>query len=76
MRFGPLPQLLPADTKRTFLAINPSLNNGDRRDEECLDILLAEMDHVLAVQLLAHVSIGYSPQYMLKRWTEKKTTML
>jgi len=34
-RFGSLPQLLPPDAKRTFLAINPSLNNGDRRDEEC-----------------------------------------
>jgi tetratricopeptide (TPR) repeat protein len=76
-RFGCLPQLSPADAKRTFLAINPSLNNGEPRDEESLDTLLAEMDHVpLAVQLLAHVSIGFSPQYMLKRWTEKKTAML
>jgi tetratricopeptide (TPR) repeat protein len=76
-RFVCLPQLSPPDARRSFLAINPSWNNGERTDEECLDTLLAEMDHVpLAVQLLAHVSIGFSPLYMLKRWTEKKTAML
>src|SRR5882762_9049934 len=76
-RFGCLPQLPPPDAKRMFLGINPSLSDGGRGDEECLDKLLAEMDYVpLAVQLLAHVSIGYSPQFLLKRWTEKKTAML
>ena len=40
-------------------------------------MLLAEMDYVpLAVQLLAQVSIGFSPLHMLKRWKEEKTAML
>jgi hypothetical protein len=60
-----------------FLAINPSINIGDAKDEQQLDMLLAEMDYVpLAVQLLAHVCIGFSPQYMLKCWREEKTAML
>jgi tetratricopeptide (TPR) repeat protein len=72
-----LPQLPPPDAKRMFLAINTSLSNGGCGDEECLDKLLAEMDYVpLAVRLLAQVSIGFSPPYMLKWWNEEKTAML
>jgi len=75
--FGCLPQLPPPDAKRMFLAINPSLSDGGHGDEECLDKLLAEMDYVpLAVRLLAEVSIGFSPPYMLKWWNEEKTAML
>ena len=52
--FGCLPQLPPLDAKRVVLAINPSLSDGGRRDEECLDKLLAEIDYVaLAVRLFA-----------------------
>jgi hypothetical protein len=66
-RFGCLPQLPPPDAKRVGLAINPSLSDGGRGDEECLDKLLAEIDYVaLAVRLFAQVSIGFSPPYMLK----------
>jgi tetratricopeptide (TPR) repeat protein len=76
-RFGCLPRLSSRDAKRVFLAINPSLSDGGRGDEECLDKLLEEMDYVpLAVQLLAQISIGFSSQYMLKRWNQEKTAML
>ena len=35
------------------------------------------MDYVpLVVVLLAQVSIGFSPRYMLNRWREKQTEML
>jgi tetratricopeptide (TPR) repeat protein len=75
--FGCLPQLPPPDAKKMFLAINPSLSDGGHGDEECLDKLLAEMDYVpLAVRLLAQVSIGFSPPYMLKWWSKEKTAML
>jgi hypothetical protein len=60
-----------------FLAINPALDDGDSKDEEYLDTLLAEMDYApLAVRLLAQVSVGFSPLYMLKRWREEKTAIL
>jgi len=76
-RFGCLPQLLPLDAKRLFLAINLLVDNGDSGHGECLDMLLAEVDHVpLAVRLLAQVSIGFPAPYMLKRWKEEKTAML
>jgi tetratricopeptide (TPR) repeat protein len=76
-RFGCLPQLSPLDAKRLFLAINPSLSDGGRGDAGCLDRLLEEMDYVpLAVRLLAQISIGFSSQYMLKRWNQEKTAML
>jgi hypothetical protein len=76
-RFSCLPQLPPPDAKRVVLAINPSLSDGGRGDEECLDKLLAELDYVaLAVRLFAQVSIGFSPPYMLKWWNEEKTAML
>jgi tetratricopeptide (TPR) repeat protein len=76
-RFHCLPPLPPPDAKSMFLAINPTLNDGDGKDEEYLDTLLAEMDHVpLAVHLLAQISIGFSPLHMLKRWREEKTAML
>lgn len=40
-------------------------------------MLLKEMDYVpLAIQLLAQVSIGFSPLYVLKRWREEATAML
>jgi tetratricopeptide (TPR) repeat protein len=75
--FDCLPQLSPTDAKQIFLAINPSSNDVDSRDEECLDKLLAEMDYVpLAVRLLAQVSIGFSLSYMLKWWKEERTAML
>jgi hypothetical protein len=73
--FERLPPLLPLDAKSLFLAINP--NAGDGTDNENLDSLLAEMDYVpLAVLLLAQVSIGFSPQYMLNHWREKQTEIL
>jgi tetratricopeptide (TPR) repeat protein len=76
-RFESLPPLSPPAAKSLFLAINPSLNNRESKHEEYLDTLLAEMDHVpLAVRLLAQVSIGFSPLYMLKRWREETTAML
>jgi len=75
--FESLPPLLPPDAKSLFLAINSSLNAGDSKDDENLDSLLAEMNYVpLAVFLLAQVSIGFSPQYMLNRWREKQTVLL
>jgi hypothetical protein len=45
-RFESLPPLLPPDAKSMFLAINSSLNAGDGKDDENLDMLLAEMDYV------------------------------
>jgi tetratricopeptide (TPR) repeat protein len=76
-RFETLPPLLPPDAKSLFLAINSSLNAGDGKDDENLDTLLAEMDYVpLAVLLLAQVSIGFSPRYVLNRWREKQTELL
>jgi tetratricopeptide (TPR) repeat protein len=76
-RFDCLPQLSPPDAKQIFLAINPSWDDVDHRDEECLDKLLAEMDYVpLAVRLLAQVSIGFSHAYMLRWWKKEKTAML
>jgi hypothetical protein len=66
--FNSLPPLSPHDAKNMFLTINPLFNNGDNGDGQNLDMLLAEMDYVpLAVQLLAQVSIGFSPLHMLKR---------
>ena len=76
-RFDCLPPLSPLDAKSMFLAINPALDDGDSKDEEYLDTLLAEMDYApLAVRLLAQVSVGFSPLYMLKRWREEKTAIL
>jgi hypothetical protein len=76
-RFKSLPPLLPPDAKSLFLAINSSLNAGDGKDDENIDMLLAEMDYVpLAVLLLAQVSIGFSPRYMLNCWREKQTEIL
>ena len=75
--FETLPPMSPADARSLFLAINSSLNAGDRKNDENLNTLLAEMDYVpLAVLLLAQVSIGFSPQYMLNRWREKQTEIL
>jgi tetratricopeptide (TPR) repeat protein len=76
-RFENLPPMSPPDAKSLFLAINSSLNAGDGKEDENLDTLLAEMDYVpLAVMLLAQVSIGFSPRYMLNRWREKQTEIL
>jgi len=76
-RFKSLPPLSPPDAKSMFLAINPSLDSGGCEDEQYLDMLLGEMDHIpLAVRLLAQVCIGFSPQYMLTRWREERTAML
>ena len=73
-RFESLLPLSPPDAKSLFLAIDSSLNAGD---DENLDMLLSEMGYVpLAVLLLAQVSIGFSPQYMLNRWKEKQTDLL
>ena len=69
--------LAPLDAKSLFLAINPSLMEEDNDSHKSLDTLLAEMDYVpLAVHLLAQVSRGFSPHYMLKRWRDEKTAML
>ena len=74
--FSCLPPLLLPDAKSLFLAVNPSVHE-DSESQEYLDTLLAEMDYVpLAVQLLAQVGIGFSPQYLLKRWRDEKTAML
>ena len=68
-RFYCLPPLAPPDAKSLFLAINPCLNGADNKSQESLDTLLAGVGYVpLAVRLLAQVSIGFSPVYMLKRW--------
>jgi tetratricopeptide (TPR) repeat protein len=76
-RFDCLNPLSHPDAKRVFLAINPSMNDPDRRDKECLDTLLTEMDCVpLAIRLVAQVSIGFSPQYMLNRWRKETTVIL
>jgi tetratricopeptide (TPR) repeat protein len=76
-RFDTLPPLSPGASKSVFLTINPLFNDGNDSDGQNLDMLLAEMDYVpLAVQLLAQVSIGSSPSYMLERWRQEKTAML
>jgi hypothetical protein len=73
---GPL--AAPA-AKEAFLAINPLFAGGDESNDNRHDLeeLLAEMDYVpLAIRLLASVSIGFSPQYILRRWKKEKIAML
>ena len=74
-----LPPLSPKAAEEAFLAINPlSIDGNIDSDNQCnLDILLKEMDYVpLAIRLLAQVSMGFSSQYMLKRWRTEKTALL
>jgi tetratricopeptide (TPR) repeat protein len=76
-QFHILSPLSSPAAKSLFLAINPLPSNGDIGGESSLDFLLAEMNYVpLAIQLLAQVSIGFSPSYMLQRWKKEKTAML
>jgi tetratricopeptide (TPR) repeat protein len=76
-RFDTLPPLSHGACRAVFLAINPLWNDGDHSDRHNLDMLLSEMDYVpLAVRLLAQVSIGVSPSYMLERWRQEKTAIL
>ncbi|KZP07302.1 TPR-like protein [Athelia psychrophila] len=72
-----IPALSPASAKDAFLAIHGPLPSGSNSDDEVLDELLKELDYVpLAIHLLAQVSRGFKPPFMLKRWREKKTQML
>lgn len=71
---GPL--AAPA-AKDAFLAINPLFGDESNDNRHDLEELLAEMDYVpLAIRLLASVSIGFSPQYILRRWKNEKIGML
>jgi hypothetical protein len=61
--------------KEAFLAINPLFSDKDNGD--VLEELLEEMDYVpLAIRLLASVSRGFRPQYILRRWKEEKIAIL
>ncbi|KZP29446.1 hypothetical protein FIBSPDRAFT_1038827 [Athelia psychrophila] len=72
-----IPVLSPASAKDAFLATHGPLSSGSNSDDEVLDELLKELDYVpLAIHLLAQVSRGFKPPFMLKRWREKKTQML
>jgi hypothetical protein len=71
---GPL--TAPA-AKEAFLAINPLFGDENNDNGHALEELLEEMDYVpLAIRLLASVSIGFSPQYILRRWKNEKIAML
>jgi len=72
-----LTPLFPRAAKKAFLAINPFFSDGDSDNDNSMKTLLEEMDYIpLAIRLLAQVSIGFSPQYMLKHWKEERTAML
>jgi hypothetical protein len=61
--------LLPNATKETSLAINTSFIDWNTDDNlNRLDTLLREIDYVLAIRLLAQVSIDCSSQYVLRQW--------
>ncbi|KZP06682.1 TPR-like protein [Athelia psychrophila] len=72
-----IPALSPTSAKETFLAIHGQLPRGANGYDAILDELLKELDYVpLAIHLLAQVSRGFKPTFMLKRWREQKTQML
>ncbi|KZP29403.1 TPR-like protein [Athelia psychrophila] len=72
-----IPALSPTSAKDTFLAIHGQLPSGSNSDNEVLCELLKELDYVpLAIHLLAQVSRGFEPTFMLKRWRQRKTQML
>jgi hypothetical protein len=71
---GPL--TAPA-AKEAFLAINSLFGDESDDNRHELEELLAEVGYVpLAIRLLASVSIGFSPQYILRRWKKEKIAML
>ncbi|KZP20446.1 TPR-like protein [Athelia psychrophila] len=73
----PIPVLSPASAKEVFLAIHGQLPRGTNDYDEVLEVLLKELDYVpLAIHLLAQVSRGFQPTFMLKRWRERRTQML
>jgi tetratricopeptide (TPR) repeat protein len=75
VKFSPLLPLDPKSARSAFLALNPvHLTPESQKD---LDILLKELDYVpLAIKLVAQVGTGQSCQHMLKRWSEKRTSLL
>ncbi|KZP29442.1 hypothetical protein FIBSPDRAFT_884873 [Athelia psychrophila] len=75
--FESLPPLPAASAKAVFLAINTTFCDGSEGGDQVLDELLMELDYVpLAIHLLAHVSAGLSPQFILKQWQKHRTHIL
>ncbi|KAF7978271.1 hypothetical protein HWV62_1110 [Athelia sp. TMB] len=72
-----LSTLSPEAARDVFLAINPAFCRGSSSDDEILDQVLKELDCVpLAIHLFAQVSLGSSPDSLLKQWRKKRTQML
>ena len=75
--FETLPPLNPASAKEIFLAINTSPSEASSEANTILEELLKELDYVpLAIHLLAQVSLGFSLEFMLEQWRERKTQIL
>ncbi|KAF7978276.1 hypothetical protein HWV62_1120 [Athelia sp. TMB] len=75
--FESLPPLSPASSRDIFLAINGSCGKDLPDSDAVLEELLKELDYVpLAIHLLAQVSLGFSPRFMLEQWRERRTQIL
>ncbi|KAF7970895.1 hypothetical protein HWV62_22650 [Athelia sp. TMB] len=72
-----LSPLSPPHAKDVFLAINTTFVAVSDDETSILDELLRELDYVpLAIHLLAQISLGLSPAFVLKLWREQKTRLL
>ncbi|KAF7972382.1 hypothetical protein HWV62_18096 [Athelia sp. TMB] len=72
-----LPPLSPSSARDVFLAVHANFTDGSIESESILRELLDDLDHVpLAIHLLAQVSRGFQPRFILKRWRQRRTQML
>ncbi|KAF7972926.1 hypothetical protein HWV62_16584 [Athelia sp. TMB] len=72
-----LSPLSPLHAKDVFLAINTAFIGVPDDETAVLDELLRELDYVpLAIHLLAQISLGLSPAFVLELWREQRTRLL